>query len=119
MTKAQTAAPRASELACEATIIAAARVGGWLVHGTRTAKTGERHSTPVKGHAGFPDLLLCRGDEFLIVELKRWPNKVEPAQEKWLAALSFAGVDARVVYVPEMLDEFCQWLADRRPTVRQ
>lgn len=110
-------AERALELECEATIIDAAKTFGWLVHGARPAPSKKGWRTPIKGHKGFCDLVLVRGQEFLIVELKRHPNKLEPDQERWLAALSFAGVDARVVWVPEQMDDFCQWLADKRPTL--
>lgn len=106
-------AERASELACEATIIAAAKTFGWLVHGARPARTGKGWATPIKGHAGWPDLVLVRGAELLIVELKRKPNKVEPAQRIWIDALVSAGVEALVVFVPEQLDEFVARLAQR------
>lgn len=108
-----TVVERAGELACEATIIAAARTFGWRVHGARPARTGKGWATPIKGHAGFPDLVLVRGGELLVVELKRKPNKVEPAQRVWLDALAGAGVEALVVWVPEQLDEFCARLAQR------
>jgi len=112
-------APRATERECEDTIIAAARTFGWRVHAERPAQSTKGWRTPVRGDPGWCDLALVRGHEFLLVELKRHPNKLEPEQEKWLAALSFAGVDARVVWCPEQLQEFCQWLADRRPTLRE
>lgn len=111
------AALRAEELACEATIIRAAKLAGWRVHGERTSKSKDRYLTAIKGHAGWPDLALVRGHEFVVRELKRHPNKVEPEQEAWLAALSFAGINAGVLWVPEQMDDFCQWLADRRPTL--
>jgi hypothetical protein len=62
--------------------------------------------TPVQGHAGFPDLLLVHpsGRRLLVVELKRKPNRLEPAQKVWLNALTVCGVDARTVYVPEDMD---------------
>lgn len=107
------AVERPTELACEATIIAAAKTFGWLVHGARPAMTGRKWSTPIKGHAGFPDLVLVRGGELLIVELKRKPNKVEPNQRVWLDTLAGAGVEALVIFVPEQLDEFVARLATR------
>lgn len=110
---------RATELEAEATIIELATALGYRVHGARPAPSKKGWRTPIKGQKGFPDLVICGGSVLLIVELKRHPNRVEPEQERWLAALSYAGVDARVVWVPEQLDEFCQWLADHRPTLHK
>lgn len=105
---------RPTELECEATIIAAARTFGWLVHAERPARSGKGWRTPVKGHKGFPDLVLVRPPQLWIVELKRKPNKVETDQQAWLDALQACGVATFVVFVPEQLDEFCASLA-RRP----
>lgn len=102
----------ATELQCEQTIIHAAKVLGWKVHGTRTAFTRGRHTTPIKGHVGFPDLVLCRPPHLWLVELKRKPNRPEPAQLEWLNALDGCpGVQAFVLWVPQHLDEFCRFLA--------
>ena len=105
---------RPSELDCERTIIDAARLGGWRVHGERSAMNRRgRYATPIKGDVGFPDLILCRGSRLMALELKRWPRTPDPAQLDWLAALALAGADARVVYVPDELDALCQELANR------
>ncbi len=75
-----------------------------------------RWLTNVQGHTGFPDLCLVHPVHRLLwfVELKRRPNKVEPAQEKWLDALTvFAnGIWTRacVVWVPEDMDAFIREL---------
>lgn len=48
--------------------------------------------------AGWPDLILCRGDRMLAWELKRDTGRATRQQLEWLAALSLIpGVDARVV----------------------
>lgn len=101
-------AHRPSELQCERTIIEAARIAGWRIHGERTAiRQSGRYSTPIKGDAGFPDLILVRDGELLAVELKRKPNRVETGQQAWLDALGHvAGVTAIVVWVPEQQDAF-------------
>jgi len=103
-----------SELAYERTVIEAARVGGWRVHGERSAMNRHgKYATPIKGDAGFPDLILCRGEQLLAIELKRKPRKPTTDQLAWLTALTTAGADARVVYVPEQLHALCQELANR------
>ena len=103
---------RPTELQCQATIIAAAKRGGWRVHAERTSLTQSgRYSTAIAGHRGFPDLVLANPTRgVVIVELKRKPNRVEPEQQRWLDVLTASGFDARVVWVPEELDVFCAWL---------
>lgn len=102
-------APRATELQCQATIVAAALRLGWLVHAERAAQhRSGRWGTPIQGTPGFPDLILVHPVSrwFLAVELKRKPNKVEPSQQHWLDAIQGSGNVAQVVRVPEQVDEF-------------
>lgn len=100
--------PRATEAECQEAIIQAARLAGWLVHHTRPATTGGRWSTPLAGDPGLPDLVLCHPRHGLwLIELKRRPNKIEPAQAKWLLTLGRTAhttgglVRATAVWVPE------------------
>lgn len=99
---------RATEAQCQATIIAAAKRGGWRVHAQRPAlQRSGKWSVAIQGDPGYPDLTIShplRGTHFL--ELKRAPNKVEPAQQQWLNLLP----NSRVVWVPEHLDECLAWL---------
>lgn len=99
---------RPAELQCERTIIEAARIAGWRVHGERAAMNRSgRYATPIKGDRGFPDLILVRDGEMIAVELKRKPNKVEADQKAWLDVLgAVPGVTALVVWVPEQQDAF-------------
>jgi hypothetical protein len=93
---------RPTETQCEDAIVAAAKTHGWRIHAERTARMGSgRWATPIKGHAGWPDLVMCRGAVVRVVELKRKPNKVEPAQQAWHDALAAAGINTEVVWVPE------------------
>ena len=105
---------RASELECEHTIIAACRVLGYRVHGERAAFSPgrRRFSTPIKGDAGWPDLIICGHGHVLAVELKRHPNRIEPEQAQWLHELRRAGVSAEVVWVPEGLQSFLNLLGE-------
>ncbi len=83
-----------------------------MVHAERpaTMQSG-RWATPIQGDAGWPDLVLLHPLHRVLwfVELKREPNKVEPAQQRWLDELSrstFGQCGVRVLWVPEELDEF-------------
>jgi VRR-NUC domain len=109
-----TGGPRATEAECQATIIAAARLGGWLVHAERPAQRRSlAWSTPIQGDPGFPDLVAAHPDRGVLafIELKRRPNKVEPAQARWHRTLAALGADVRVWWVPEELDAVCRFLA--------
>lgn len=105
-------ARRPTELECQATIVAAAKRGQWRIHAERTSRTNSGgYSTAVQGHKGWPDLVLAHEHRGVaIIELKRKPNKVEPDQQAWLDLLAGHGIDARVVWVPEQMDDFCRWL---------
>lgn len=112
-------APRASELECEATILQAARAAGWRCHSERPAMNAKGNwSTPIKGDAGFPDLVLVHQRRRLVVlaELKRWPNDIEPEQIKWREAfLQAAGMTVHLWWVPEQLDAILAFLTARGP----
>lgn len=106
-----TPSPRATEAQCEDAIIGAARLLGYRVHAERPARQARGWATAIKGDAGWPDLVLVGHGHLIVVELKRKPNRVEPAQQAWHDALARAGVDCRVVWVPEGMDAFLADLA--------
>jgi hypothetical protein len=62
-------------------VVTQAKLSGWLVYHTHDS----RHSA-----AGFPDLVMIRGNILIAAELKVGNNKPTEAQLKWLKA--FAGV---------------------------
>lgn len=98
---------RPSEADCQATIIAAAQTLGYLVHAERPARHNNAWATPIAGDAGFPDLAILGHGHLAFVELKRKPNKIEPAQRRWLDALGAdPHVFVMVIWVPEQLDSF-------------
>jgi VRR-NUC domain len=105
---------RPTERECQDTIVEAARWGGWRIFGVRPARTKHSWETPIFGDKGWPDLVLVRGERILAVELKRTPNKPEPEQVVWLEVLAAAGVDARLVWVPEEMDDLVAELVRRR-----
>ncbi len=64
-----------------------ARLCGWLVYHPHDSRRSE---------AGFPDLLLLRGDVLLVAELKTDRGRLTPAQELWLLRFRTAGIPASV-----------------------
>lgn len=81
----------------QAWVIVLARLLGWRVAHFRPARTAHGWRTPVAGDgAGFPDLVLVRGERMLFRELKTERGKLRPEQEAWLSALRAAGADAGV-----------------------
>jgi hypothetical protein len=65
------------------------------------------HMTPIQGDPGYPDLTLVHPVAGLIhAELKRHPNRLEPAQAMWGKALLTGGARWQLVWVPEELDSF-------------
>lgn len=72
----------------QAQVVQLARLNGWrLIYHTFDS----RHSK-----AGFPDLVLLRPPELLIVELKTDIGKVKADQQEWLDALAACGVETAV-----------------------
>ncbi|HJZ58386.1 MAG TPA: VRR-NUC domain-containing protein [Gemmataceae bacterium] len=76
-------------------VIAFAQEHGWRAIHLRPARTASGWRTAVSGNGkGFPDLLLVRGEELLVAELKVGKNRPTPEQRTWLAAFAAAGVRA-------------------------
>lgn len=77
-------------------IIDLAKLGGWLVHHVRPARTAHGWRTPIEGHAGFPDLVLAHHRHGLILaELKADKGRLRGDQEDWIARLTAATIGAR------------------------
>lgn len=76
-----------TEADLEAAVEQLARLRGWLVYHTRRS-TGSV--------AGFPDLILLRGERILAVELKRDGKQPTPAQMAWLTAFDAAHAETHV-----------------------
>ena len=68
-------------------VIARARARGWLVHHVRPCRTQRGWTTPIQGHAGFPDLVLARPGQVLFRELKVPGGRLTAAQRLWLDVL--------------------------------
>jgi hypothetical protein len=70
-----------TEAQFQATVLAVARVRGWLVF----HDFDSRRSTP-----GFPDLVMARDGDVIFAELKLDGKRPTPAQQAWLDALPAA-----------------------------
>jgi hypothetical protein len=97
----------------EDTLVAGARALGYLVHVERKANTARGYRTPIKGNRGWPDVVIAGHGRLIVAELKRPGNKPTPEQLAWLVELRIAGVDARLVLVPDELDALLEELARR------
>jgi len=97
----------------EDTLVDGARTLGYRVHVQRKARTAAGYRTTIKGDAGWPDVVICGRGRFIVLELKRPGNKPTPEQRAWLTALVAAGIDARVLIVPNELDDFLEELGHR------
>lgn len=64
-----------------------ARALGWKTYHTLRSKGSD---------AGYPDLVLLRGNLQVIAELKTMKGETTPAQEEWLAAFAAAGAQVYV-----------------------
>lgn len=79
-----------SEAAFQTRILHLADLRCWLTYRTGDSRTSDE---------GWPDLVLCRPPQFLVVELKRETGKakVSPGQQVWIDALTASDVDVRVI----------------------
>lgn len=128
---------RAVEDDCRDALAQIAKLFGWHVHAQRSARDKRgNYSSAIVGHQGFPDLVLARGRHLWFVELKRYPNLVEPAQEIWLEILGEdrddaisngpirlarrrpRSIAAFVVWVPEEQQAFADQLRSDSPDHR-
>ena len=82
-----TLARQMSERELQQAVYDAARLLGFRAYHTHTS----RHSA-----AGFPDLVLLKGDRCIAVELKRQGRAPTVAQMEWLLAFERAGAEAHV-----------------------
>ena len=83
-------------------IIAEARLRGWLAYHARPARTKHgRWVTPMQGDAGFPDLVLVRPPRVVFIECKSERGRLSPEQSAWLDALfasaAIGGVETYII----------------------
>jgi hypothetical protein len=94
------------EVQLQKTIIDIAKRFHWMVaHFTPAQVRQGKWMTPVMADgAGFPDLILLRGPEVLVVELKGNAKYPDPNQRRWLDGFNEAGIEA-VVWRPRDFDD--------------
>jgi hypothetical protein len=82
-----------TEAEFQSKVIARARARGWLVHHCRPCQRVDGSwTTPVEGHAGFPDLVLACPGAVLFRELKTDAGRLTDSQRHWLETLPNAGL---------------------------
>jgi hypothetical protein len=70
-------------------IVDLAKLCGWLVSHQRPARTADgKWRTAIKGHPGFPDLVLAHPGILLIRELKGPRERLSPGQRWWAQYLA-------------------------------
>ena len=100
-------------------VIMLAKLHGWLVMHTRAVEIRPGvWKTPLTGHPGFPDLVLChqRGRGLIFAELKADMGRLSDSQELWSQALNESGAE-HVVWRPKDIDAISTRLAGKgKPT---
>lgn len=82
------------EAELESAVIDLARICGWRCAHFRPARTAHGWRTPVSGDgAGFPDLVLTRPPELLIIELKADKGRLSDTQKLWLQQFDQCGIE--------------------------
>ena len=102
---------RVSEADWTRTVTDIATLYGWIWAHFRPAQTAKGWRTPMSGHTGFPDLVLARDGDVLLVELKQDGKYPRPDQRLWLAHLGPHGC----VWRPADLDTVTARLRRRTP----
>ena len=80
-------------------VLKLAKLTGWVSAHFRPGRTATGWKTAVAGEGkGFVDLILLRGSEMIVCELKVGRNKPSPEQVAWLDAFRAAGVETYLWY---------------------
>jgi len=102
------------EASFEDAVIDMARLLGWTVHAERRARTAKGWRTPVKGHVGFPDLVLVHpAGGVIFAELKTDHGKSTIEQFWWADTLRRAGAE-HYLWRPKDWDAIEKRLKQRR-----
>lgn len=106
-----------SEAAFQAHVIALAKVHGWTVAHFRPVKQMRRdgtfsYLTPVQADgAGFPDLVLVRGEQVVFAELKAMAGRPSADQKAWLESLGRATTVSTHLWKPSDWNDIEEVLA--------
>lgn len=93
-----TVANALSERSFQSQVIDLAKQAGWSVAHWHDSRRQVRPGVHVgdKDAAGFPDLVICRPPELMVVELKAEKGRLSVAQREWLRLLDLCGVETHV-----------------------
>ena len=91
-----------SEEAFRAQVEGLARFYGWLIYHAPDKRPSGRTGRVQRVTRGFPDEVLVRGPELLVVELKAERGRLGPGQQEWLDA--FGVVSAAVAALVAAVD---------------
>lgn len=89
-------APRIKEDQFLRAVVELARWAKWRVHHQRPAMTKRGWRSAIQGDSGWPDLVLVRGGEIIVAELKSEKGLLSGYQERWLSDLQDAGIEIHV-----------------------
>jgi hypothetical protein len=103
--RALSASGELTEAAFQAQVVGLARMYGWRPYHAPDGGAPQRNGRRVVGGQlpegrGFPDLLLLRGPELVVAELKTRTGRIGPGQREWLDAWTELGA-----HVARGLDE--------------
>lgn len=85
-----------TEAAWQAQVIGLARFYGWRIYHPPDNRPNARGRVQAV-EPGFPDLVMVRGLELVVAELKTDAGRVGPGQDEWLAA--FRAIGEEVAYL--------------------
>lgn len=99
MTDEERAFRAVTERDLQSRVMDVARLYGWRVAHFHDSRRQVKPGVFVgdRDAAGFPDLVLVRPPELLVVELKRETGKTTDEQDRWLGDLASCGVEVLVV----------------------
>jgi len=102
-----------SEKAFSQQVVDLAQVLGWRIAHFRPARTAKGWRTPVSADgAGFPDLVMVRGDRLIFAELKSEKGRLMLAQQEWLDLLAGTGKAEVFLWRPSDFEEIVEILQE-------
>jgi len=93
--------PPETERHFQGAVVKVARLFGWRV---------QWHWSSLHSPAGFPDLILVRGERMIAAELKRERGRVAPEQQAWLEDLERVPGIESYVWRPSLWEEILEIL---------
>lgn len=90
-----------TEKQLQVSVVQLAKMTGWKVYHTFDSR---------RSQAGFPDLVLVKGDRLIFAELKRERGRPTPEQSEWLNELSMVEEVEAYIWRPQDWNEIEQVL---------